>query len=27
LTSKRIEWERYRSHITDYELKQYLPIL
>jgi glutamine synthetase len=27
LTSKRIEWERYRSHITDYELKRYLPIL
>jgi glutamine synthetase len=27
LTSKRIEWERYRSHITDYELKQYLPVL
>jgi glutamine synthetase len=27
LTSKRIEWERYRSHITDYELKRYLPVL
>jgi glutamine synthetase len=27
VTSKRIEWESYRSHITDYELKQYLPIL
>jgi glutamine synthetase len=27
LTSKRIEWERYRSHITDYELKQYLSVL
>jgi glutamine synthetase len=27
LTSKRIEWERYRSHITDYELKEYLPVL
>jgi glutamine synthetase len=27
LASKRIEWERYRSHITDYELKQYLSIL
>ena len=27
LTSKRIEWESYRSHITDYELKRYLPIL
>ena len=22
-----IEWERYRSHITDYELREYLPIL
>jgi glutamine synthetase len=27
VTSKRIEWERYRSHITDYELQEYLPIL
>jgi glutamine synthetase len=27
LTSKRIEWERYRSYITDYELNRYLPIL
>jgi glutamine synthetase len=27
LTSKRIEWERYRSHITDFELGRYLPIL
>ncbi|HLF72577.1 MAG TPA: glutamine synthetase family protein [Dehalococcoidia bacterium] len=27
LTSKRIEWEGYRSHITDFELKRYLPIL
>jgi len=27
LTSKRIEWERYRSFITDYELNRYLPIL
>jgi glutamine synthetase len=27
LRSKRIEWERYRSVITDYELKQYLSIL
>lgn len=27
LASKRIEWERYRAHITDYELKRYLPIL
>ncbi len=27
LTSKRIEWERYRSYITDYELNRYLPVL
>ena len=27
LTSKRIEWEAYRSHITDFELNRYLPIL
>jgi glutamine synthetase len=27
LNSKRIEWESYRAHITDYELNRYLPIL
>jgi glutamine synthetase len=27
LKSKRIEWENYRSHITDFELHRYLPIL
>jgi glutamine synthetase len=27
ITSKRIEWESYRAHITDYELNRYLPIL
>jgi glutamine synthetase len=27
LISKRIEWESYRAHITDYELSRYLPIL
>jgi glutamine synthetase len=27
LASKHIEWESYRSHITDYELNRYLPIL
>ena len=27
LTSKRLEWESYRSHITDFELNRYLPIL
>jgi glutamine synthetase len=27
LASKRIEWESYRAHVTDYELNRYLPIL
>ena len=27
IENKRIEWERYRAHVTDYELKRYLPIL
>jgi glutamine synthetase len=27
LRNKRIEWERYRRHISDYELREYLPIL
>jgi glutamine synthetase len=27
LKNKRIEWERYRRHITDFELAEYLPIL
>ena len=27
LASKRIEWETYRAHITDYELSRYLAIL
>ncbi|MCH8939771.1 MAG: glutamine synthetase [Chloroflexi bacterium] len=27
LTNKRIEWERYRSQVTDYEIKEYLPML
>jgi glutamine synthetase len=27
LTNKRIEWERYRTQITDYELRTYLPTL
>ncbi|MCE2469118.1 MAG: glutamine synthetase [Dehalococcoidia bacterium] len=27
LRNKRIEWERYRSAVTDYELKRYLAIL
>ncbi len=27
IQNKRIEWDRYRSQVTDYELKRYLPIL
>ena len=27
LTNKRIEWERYRSQVTDYEIREYLPML
>jgi glutamine synthetase len=27
LKSKRIEWDAYRAHITDFELNRYLPIL
>jgi glutamine synthetase len=27
IENKRIEWERYRRHITDFELAEYLPIL
>jgi len=27
LENKRIEWERYRRHISDFELAEYLPIL
>jgi glutamine synthetase len=27
LSNKRIEWDEYRRHITDYELKRYLPTL
>ena len=25
--SKKIEWDQYRTQVTDYELKRYLPIL
>jgi glutamine synthetase len=25
--NKKIEWDQYRSHVTDFELKKYLPIL
>jgi glutamine synthetase len=27
IQNKRIEWERYRRHVTDFELEEYLPIL
>jgi len=27
IENKEKEWVSYRSHITDYELKRYLPIL
>ena len=27
IRNKRIEWEHYRSQVTDYEVKRYLPIL
>jgi glutamine synthetase len=27
LRNKRIEWEDYSSHVSDYELQRYLPIL
>jgi glutamine synthetase len=27
IENKKIEWDRYRIHVTDYELARYLPIL
>ena len=27
IENKKLEWERYRSQVTDYEIKRYLPIL
>ena len=27
IRNKKIEWDRYRSQVTDYEIKRYLPIL
>ena len=27
IENKRIEWEQYRAHVTDYEIARYLPIL
>lgn len=27
MSNKKMEWERYRAHVSDFELKSYLPIL
>ncbi|MBA7481105.1 Glutamine synthetase [subsurface metagenome] len=27
IDNKKIEWDRYRTQVTDYELQKYLPIL
>ncbi|MBI4233679.1 MAG: glutamine synthetase [Chloroflexi bacterium] len=27
LKNKRMEWDHYRTHVTDYEIKRYLPLL
>ena len=27
IKNKKIEWDLYRTQVTDYELKRYLPIL
>ncbi|MCJ7829240.1 MAG: glutamine synthetase, partial [Dehalococcoidia bacterium] len=27
IQNKKVEWDRYRTYVTDYELKNYLPIL
>lgn len=27
IANKRIEWERYRRHVSDFELREYLPLL
>jgi glutamine synthetase len=27
IANKKVEWDRYRTHITDFEIKRYLPIL
>ena len=27
IENKKIEWQRYRAQVTNYELKEYLPIL
>jgi glutamine synthetase len=27
IQNKKIEWDQYRTQVTDYEIKKYLPIL
>jgi glutamine synthetase len=27
IANKKVEWDRYRTHVSDYEIKRYLPIL
>ena len=27
LENKKIEWDKYRTQVTDYEIKRYLPVL
>ena len=27
IANKKIEWDAYRTHVSDYELEKYLPIL
>ena len=27
LANKRMEWDKFRMHVTDYELNEYLPLL
>jgi glutamine synthetase len=27
IQNKKIEWEKYRRHVSDYELREYLPML
>ncbi|GAG34583.1 unnamed protein product, partial [marine sediment metagenome] len=27
LANKKIEWDRYRTHVSQYEIEKYLPIL
>jgi len=27
IENKKIEWDQYRVHVTDYEVEKYLPIL